>query len=241
MLSLLGLYSQKDLPTAEKNYQSQIKKHSELTTKDAHDAIGLGPNKHFIGRVTEIAKGMPVFTNYSHMFWNEEAEMNNYVTKIKEGGMLPGIDFMDNVRWDALCIVEEKLIYENTATASEREKAIRFNVYSPDGDSSPEDIYNFHIDVHAPHIMDTVAKVATPGLKKYVIGWISEVVTGKALFKNYVKMWWDDEGAMNRYLQELKSIKLPDGTPQSGPQGELGKQVTWNMISFVKERLITDR
>jgi len=194
-----------------------------------------GLNKYIVGRVTKVAKGSPIFNNYVHMTWDNEAAMNRYLKALEERMPFPGDTFMGKVNWDCTCFVEEKVIFENSATLDKKAVATRLAVYTPSEGISSEDIYKFHIDVHAPHIMDIVAKVATPGLKKYVIGRVTDVAVGSQLFTNYVKMWWDDEGALNRYLEALTTAKLPDGTFQSGPQGELGKQTTWHLTAFVDE------
>ena len=115
---------------------------------------------------------------------------------------------------------------------------IRLAYFSPKEETKVEDIFKFHVDVHAPHIMQTVSEVASSGLQKYLIGRITSESIGKSSFSNYVQMWWNDEAAMNRYLEELKNRKLPDGNFQSGPQGELGLQVNWHCTAFVEEEVI---
>jgi len=234
MSIVLGVYVPKKGGSVEQAFQSHMKGWQDENIK----ASASGLSRIIIGRVTKLDQGSALFTNYGHMTWNDRASMDAYLEAIAGGQMPPDAAFTDGIDRRGLFLVEEELIFENKDTALQKAQAIRFNVYSPKEGADPEDIFKFHVDVHAPHIMDTVAKVATPGLKRYVIGWVSAVSAGKPLFRNYVKMWWDDVTAMHRYLAELKVVKLPDGSPQSGPQGELGKQVVWHMNAFVDERVI---
>ena len=115
---------------------------------------------------------------------------------------------------------------------------IRLGFYSPKEGISVEEMFNYHVQVHAPEIMQVVSRVATPGLKKYLVGRITRVADGKAPFSNYVKMWWDDEEAMNRYLEVLRVAKLPGQKPiEKG----FYDRANWGFTAFVEEAVIFEK
>ena len=106
---------------------------------------------------------------------------------------------------------------------------IRFGFYTPKEGISVEEMFNYHTQVHAVEIMKVVSQVATPGLIKYAVGRVTNEAVGKPLYTNYVKMWWENEGAMNRYLEVLRIAKLPGA--ESSEEGVRARK-DWGFTAF---------
>ena len=107
----------------------------------------------------------------------------------------------------------------------------RMGFYSPKDGTSIEEAFLAHVDIHSPIIMGIVQEVATPGLKKYVVGGLSERSVEVPPFTGYVHMIWDDENAMNRYLDTLDSRR-----PLAGDT--FITRVKWHSTAFLEERVV---
>jgi hypothetical protein len=238
MSTLLGFYSPNEGVSVEEAFQSHIQSHSLTMAKGARGVTIPGLHQYLVGRVTKLDKGTQVFSNYFRMTWDDEALAQKYIQAARENKALPGLDVLNKFKLGHLYLVDETCIFENGPTANTKAVAIRFNVFSPKEGLSPEALYRFHVDDHAPEVMDTIRRVAMPGLKRYVIGRVIDVAMGEPLFTNLVKMWWDDLEAMNRYLAEIWTVKKPPGTTK---KGEMGPKVNWLMNSFIDEEVIYEK
>jgi uncharacterized protein (TIGR02118 family) len=70
-----------------------------------------------------------------------------------------------------------------------------------------EKLWEYFSQEHGP----AFAEAAGPGLEKYSINHVTQVVTGEQKFFVLSELWYKDEEAMNKALETAKVTKAPSG------------------------------
>ncbi len=107
----------------------------------------------------------------------------------------------------------------------------RATFYSLPEGTDPDAFWKYHREVHAPEF----TKLAGPGLKKYVIHRITEVIQGEPKFFGFVETWWESQEAMEKSARNIKAHTGPDGKTVFE---DFWSRVTDGFMVVVEERQI---
>ena len=100
----------------------------------------------------------------------------------------------------------------------------------PEG-TDPDEFWKYHTEVHARD----VRKAAGPGLKKYVLNRVVEVVRGKPTFWGCIEMWWESKEERDKYPERAAKVKTTTG--KSPPQ-DFAARVISGFGAHVEEKEI---
>ena len=116
-----------------------------------------------------------------------------------------------------------------------QEMVKRFAMYTiiPEG-ADADEVWNYHSKIHAPAFVE----LAGPGLLKYVLNRVTEVVSGKPKFSVLAEMWWENEAIMNQTIEKARVTKSPRGRTIKGDlKSSEGKD---EFITLVEECVIKE-
>lgn len=91
----------------------------------------------------------------------------------------------------------------------------------PEG-TNPDEFWKYWQEVHVPGIMPL------PGLKKYVINRVTNVIGGEANFWGLAESWWESEEAMHQ------AFNSPEG---KSCQDDIVDRITGICVSIVEEKV----
>lgn len=235
MYSRLSAYWPTQYHSVEDTFKVHYQVHGPTIMNMVNRVIPGGVQKYVVGRVTEVHKGMPLFTNTVQLWWETEEAMRRYGETLK-GEKVYGADEFDAMTvWGMTAYVDEKIVYEKSdSSVSEEEAPSRLSVYWSKHLAEVVDVFNYHANVHAPKIMEIVDKACPGAVKKYLIGRVTEVARLRPLFTNYCQLWWESKEAERAYTEALKNHGKIEGD-------ELDAMTIWGFTAFVEEKIIYEK
>ena len=105
------------------------------------------------------------------------------------------------------------------------------SVYSLPKGTDPDEFWKYHTEVHGAD----VRKAAGPGLKKFVINRVTQVLRGEPKFFGVIEMWWESREAMDGYPARAAAFKTATG---KSPLEDFRPRVTESFGAIVEEKEI---
>jgi len=108
----------------------------------------------------------------------------------------------------------------------------RMSVYSLKEGTDKDAFWKYHTQVHAPHIVEA----AGPGQTKYIVNRVIKTAYGEPPCFGIVEQVFESEEAMNKYVEAMKTVKLPSGKTvfdDFGQRPELASNATFLTEEFI--------
>ena len=109
----------------------------------------------------------------------------------------------------------------------------RIFIYSLPEGTNHDEFWKYHTEVHAS---DT-KNAAGPRIKKYVINRVTKVLLGEPKFWVLIETWWENEDAMNEFVKNAETIKIPGGGGKTS-FSDFFPRITEPFIALVEEKEI---
>lgn len=206
MIKRLGVYSLPDGTDGDEFWHYHTQEHAQ----QAQQAFGDYLKRYSINRVRRVIAGEGAWFGLVETWWDNQADIDRGFetlnTTVLPNGLSISDDFGCRVNTYTSFEVDEFVALDKL----QGEAIKRMTFYQLAEGIDGDDFFHYHTHKHATDVLN--ASQTDYARKKYIINKIKRVIKGDERVFGFIETWWSNHADMDRDLNELGGVTLPDGT-----------------------------